>query len=111
MNQLTATRKKVFTLSHYLYNKAEGRLNQSQALRTAWAIVKKEGSNLVLITWEKVSGELNTRVLAKNWIDYNEIKGTGKAVAPRKIYTDVGKQFLGMSSTVSLYPDRIKLAI
>lgn len=80
---------------------------QGRAVKEAWYFIKHNPS-LPFLRFRKTSGEVTCRVVDV-WIKHNELKGTGKALAPeRKIFTDMAKVFAGQSNnTISTYEDNI----
>jgi len=95
-------RSKVLSLA----NQLRGQMPFSEALRTAWATVKN--NQTAKVTFKKVSGEVTTRVVAINVMDFLTVKGTGRPTKPgQKLFADLAKVATGQYPIISLYQQNI----
>lgn len=81
-----------------------------QAQRLAWAHLREENPMFAQMTFEKVSGEVSTRIVYLGSVsDFIQIKGTGSPLpSSRRAYVDLAKFWAGSKNPViSVYSDKI----
>ena len=79
----------------------------SQAMSTAWKMVKTF-TDLEVVTFKKVSGEVCRRVVSRNWSKYQPPTGTGRPVKEGLVLVaDMGKVAAGMNCIISMYQNNI----
>jgi hypothetical protein len=79
----------------------------SQAMSTAWKMVKTF-TDLEVVTFKKVSGEVCRRVVSKNWAKYQPPTGTGRPVKEGLVLVaDMGKVAAGINPVISMYKSNI----
>ncbi len=95
-------RSKVLSLANQLRKE----MGFSEALRTAWATVK--ANQTAKVTFKKISGQITTRVVAINVLDFLTVKGTGRPTKPgQKLFADLAKVATGRPAIISLYEENI----
>ena len=79
----------------------------SQAMSTAWKMVKTF-TDMEVVTFKKVSGDICRRVVSKNWAKYQPPTGTGRPVKEGLVLVaDMGKVAAGVNCIISMYQNNI----
>jgi hypothetical protein len=96
----TTTRQKVFILANRLV-KLSG-MDRPQAMRTAWSFVKSQDAKIYTLQTVKKNGTLLSTVVYVDWVNFNEVKGTGRPTPSYlQLFTDVAKFLTLQKSTTT----------
>ena len=98
-------KKSIFacTLAAQIRN-ANTSMSRSEAMASAWKIVNEAKPSFALLTFQTVSGKIQTRVVSENWTAYTEVTGTGKAKPENlQLFADLGKNAVGKHCIISTY--------
>lgn len=107
---LSTTRKMVCHFAHQIMRLEFW--DRSEAMKMAWEYIRSK-PDAYLVTFEKVSkrsrGEITTRIVSRNWTNYQEPKGGRSNTKPGQvIVADLAKHFTQQSNCViSYYQEKV----
>lgn len=79
------------------------KITLSEALSSAWSIVKKEAS-AILLTFETTAKKVCKRLVYSDWSKFVSVKGTGRPTKPgQRLFADVAKLECGLPAIISTY--------
>lgn len=82
--------------------------NRSESMRKAWALVKA-GKEVKVLVFKKLKTEsIETRIVAKNWFDYQAPTGGKKTINDQQIlFADLVKVAMHVPCIISTYASQI----
>jgi hypothetical protein len=82
-------------------------VSRSEAFKAAWQLIKQAGDAAVL-TFQKVSGEVTTRVVSSKWFEFHQATGGKSTNKPgQMIFADLCKVAVGLPCIISTFQQNI----
>lgn len=88
--------------------KSDPTVTLSDAMKTAWSMVKTHCTEVKILVFVKTSGTECRRVVSEQWSNYYTPKGTGRQTSPGlRLFADMAKVATNQNPIISAYETNI----